>query len=132
MQKFMLDTNTASFIIRGGNERLREKLKKAPAAALCISAVTAGELLFGLAKKPDATKLKKAVMAFLQRPSVLPWDAEAAEEYGALRARMEKAGNPLGNLDTLIAAHAVAQKAVLVSNDKAFSRVKGLAVEDWS
>lgn len=76
-------------------------------------------------------RLARAVGAFLLRVEILPWDSAAAR-YGALRATLEAAGPPLGDLDTLIAAHALAADAVLVSGDKAFGRAVGLAVVDWA
>jgi len=131
MPTYMLDTNIASFIIRGPSLALKERLRVVPMAQLCISAVTHGELLYGLARKPGATALQQAVQAFLQRVDVLPWDATAAERYGSLRARLEAQGTPLSGMDTLIAAHALAAGCVLVSNDQAFGRVEGLGLEDW-
>ena len=100
-------------------------------AQLCVSAITQGELLHGLARKPGATNLQTAVRAFLSRVDVLAWDGAAAERYGTLRAALEASGTPLGNLDTLIAAHALAVEAVLVTNDMAFARVPALVVENW-
>lgn len=130
--RFMLDTNTASFIIRGGNPKLQKRLRSVPVSALCISTVTQGELLYGLARKPEATALKKLVHSFLSRPDILPWDSSAAEHYGTLRALLEKAGTPLGNLDTMIAAHALSQKVALVTSDNAFKHVKALQIQDWT
>ncbi len=129
---YMLDTNIASFIVRGANPSLQKRLKRIPVNNLCISTITQAELLYGLELKPEATALKKLVHQFLLRPKILPWDENAAKQYSILRARLEKAGTPLGNLDTMIAAHALSKKAVLVTNDQAFSRVKGLTIEDWS
>lgn len=130
--RYMLDTNIASFIVRGGNEALRVKLRANPIVETCISSITEGELLFGLAKRPEASAIKKAVHELLQLVKVLPWDSKAAEAYGALRASLEQQGKSLGNLDTLIAAHAIATGSVLVTNDKALIRTPGLAAEDWS
>jgi tRNA(fMet)-specific endonuclease VapC len=129
--RWMLDTNTVSFIIRGTSAALRERLRLAPMHQLCISAVTEGELLYGLARKPQATALHRAVQAFVQHLEVLPWDSAAAQRYGELRCSLEAVGQPLGGLDTMIAAHALACGCVLVSNDQAFRRVPGARVEDW-
>jgi tRNA(fMet)-specific endonuclease VapC len=103
-----------------------------PMTQLCISSVTQGELLYGLARKPGATNLQIAVRECLARVEVLTWDSVAATRYGVLRAALEAAGAPLGNIDTLIAAHALATQAVLVSNDQAFRRVPTLTVENWT
>ena len=72
-----------------------------------------------------------AVREFLMRIDVLPWDSAAATRYGVLRAALEFSGAPLGNLDTLIAAHALAADAILVTHDHAFARVPALVVENW-
>lgn len=128
----MLDTNIASFIIRGSSLPLKTRLLSVPMAQLCVSCVTQGELFYGLARKPGATALNAAVRELLLRLDVLPWDGAAAQHYGALRAALERQGTPLGNLDTMIAAHALAADAALVTNDRAFTRIEGLQVEDWT
>jgi tRNA(fMet)-specific endonuclease VapC len=128
----MLDTNAASAVIKGPTDWFRSRLLDAPVAALCISAVTEGELRFGLAKRPEAIRLAEAAEAFMSRMDILSWDSAAARRYGALRATLDQAGTPLSNLDTLIAAHALAVGAHLVTSDKAFRRVEGLVVADWN
>jgi tRNA(fMet)-specific endonuclease VapC len=72
------------------------------------------------------------VEEFLLRVDVLSWNSEAAQHYARIRAALEKDGEPMGNLDLMIAAHARAEEAVLVTHDHVFRRVKGLKVEDWS
>ena len=129
--RYMLDTNIASYVVRGPSPALAAHLVAVPMAQLCVSSVTEGELLYGLARRPGATALQTAVREFLKRLDVLPWDSAAATRYGVLRAALEAAGTPLGNLDTLIAAHALATDATLVTNDRAFTRVPGLVVENW-
>lgn len=131
-RQFMLDTNIASFIVKGASAALQAKLRAHPIADTCISSITQGELLFGLARRPEASAIKTAVHGLLQLVEVLPWDSSAAEAYGVLRANLERQGQSLGNLDTLIAAHAIATGSVLVTNDKALIRTPGLEVEDWS
>jgi tRNA(fMet)-specific endonuclease VapC len=127
----MLDTNMASYILRGPGAVLAARLTALPMAQLCVSSITQGELLLGFARRPGADSLKIAVREFLARVDALAWDSAAATQYGALRAALEAKGTPLGNLDTLIAAHALAVEAVLVTNDLAFVRVPGLVVENW-
>ncbi len=126
----LLDTNTASFIIRG-EAKLLARLQALQPSAVGISCVTEAELLYGVARKPEAKALAAAVTTFLRHVQVLPWDSAAASSYGALRAGLEASGTPLGGMDTLIAAHALAVSATLVTNDQAFRRVPGLMVEDW-
>lgn len=132
MTQYMLDTNTVSHIIKGTLPAVRERLVEVPIGQICISAVTQGELMFGIAKRPEAKRLHAAVHEFLARVDVLPWDSITAECYGKLRADLESQGKPLGNLDMMIAAHAVATHAVLVTNDLAFRQIKDLQVEDWT
>jgi tRNA(fMet)-specific endonuclease VapC len=107
-------------------------LVQVPMASLCISAITEGELQFGLAKRPAATQLRKAVHEFLQRVDVLAWDSVIAQGYGRLRAQLQASGKTLGSLDLLIGAHALATGSILVTNDKAFSMADGLQLEDWT
>lgn len=130
--RFQLDTNMASFVIKGNIPRVRERLLRVPMAQISISAVTEGELRFGVARRPEALSLKIAVEEFLLRVQVLPWDSDAARHYALLRAALEREGEPMGNLDLMIAAQALAAPAVLVTNDRVFRRVQGLKIEDWS
>jgi tRNA(fMet)-specific endonuclease VapC len=130
--RYLLDTNTASYIIKGNFPRVRERLLKVPMAEVGISVVTETELRFGVARRPEATSLKKVVEEFLLRVESLAWDSEAAGEYARIRALLEKDGSPMRNLDLMIAAQAVAAGVVLVTRDHVFRRVKGLRVEDWS
>jgi tRNA(fMet)-specific endonuclease VapC len=130
--RYLLDTNIASYVIKGNFPRVRERLLKVPMAEVGISVVTEAELRFGVARRPEAATLKRVVEEFLLRVEVLAWDSEAAQQYGLIRAALEKDGAPMGNLDLMIAAHAVAAGVVLVTHDHVFRRVKGLRVEDWS
>ena len=127
----MLDTNTVSLLLRQHPSVLRQAIAT-PMAALCISAITEGELLFGLAKRPAAKRLHAAVREFLRRVEVLPWETAAAERYGILRAGLERTGHVLAPLDLLIAAHALDRQAVLVTNDRAFGMVERLDIADWA
>ena len=131
MKRYMLDTNTVSHLIRS-HPCVSLWITKVPIASLCISAITGGELQFGVAKVPDAKRLRHAVEEFLRRVDKLPWDSTVMELYGKVRAQMARQGNALGPLDMLIAAHALATDSILVSNDAAFGRVAGLTVEDWT
>jgi tRNA(fMet)-specific endonuclease VapC len=130
--RYLLDTNTASYVIKGNFPRVRERLLKIPMSDVGISVVTEAELRFGVARLPEATTLKSVVEEFLLRVEVLPWNSEAARQYARIRAILEREGTPMGNLDLMIAAQAVAAQVVLVTHDHVFRRVKGLRVEDWS
>ena len=129
---YLLDTNTASYVIKGNFPRVRERLLKVPMAEVGISVVTEAELRFGVARRPEATALKRVVEEFLLRVEVLPWNSEAARQYAHIRAALEREGEPIGNLGLMIAAQAVAAEVVLVTHDHVFRRVKGLKVENWS
>src|ERR1017187_1563344 len=149
MSQYLLDTNIASYIIKG-NPAVRQRLVMIPMYEVAISAVTEGELRYGVAWQPARTRLDTIVEEFLIRVAVFPWDpasehqdgqirvalcpwdSAAAQKYGRNRAALERAGDPLANLDTMIAAHALARGSVLVTHDKAFARVKGLKTEDWT
>jgi len=101
-------------------------------AEVGISAVTEAELRFGVARKPEALGLKIAVEEFLLHVQVLPWNSEAAKQYAQIRAELERVGEPMGNLDMMIAAQALASEAVLVTHDQVFRRLKQLKSEDWT
>ncbi len=131
MKRYMLDTNTVSHLVRRHPEVSR-KIVSVPMGSLCVSAITEGELLFGLAMRPEAIRLKQAVNELLRRVDVLCWDSDAAQWYGVIRAAQQRGGKALAASDLLIASHAVATEATLVTNDSAFSYVEGLKTEDWT
>lgn len=129
--RYMLDTNTVSSLIKK-NPVVSKKIASVPMERLCLSVISEAELLYGLAKKPNARNLHLVVQEFLRRVDVLVWDTDVAQHYGVLRTQLEGSGNTLGSLDMQIAAHASQLGAVLVTNDQAFRRVKRLKVEDWT
>jgi len=131
MRLYMLDTNTVSHLIKE-HPAVARRVVAAPMASLCVSAITEGELLFGLAKRPDAKRLHLAAREFLRRVDVLPWNSAVAQHYGTVRADRERQGKILAPLDLLIATHALSVGAVLVTNDQAFGQVADLHVEDWT
>jgi tRNA(fMet)-specific endonuclease VapC len=99
----------------------------------CISAITEAELQYGVAKSPKAKTLGPALEGFLAKIQIFSWGRDEAYAYGRLRAKQEATGKPLGNLDMLIAAHAVSVGAILVTNDKAFSHVTDLSgILNWA
>ncbi len=129
--KYMLDTNTVSHLVKQHPEVVRRVID-VPMDSLCVSAITAGEVHYGLAKRPEAVRLRVAVTELMRRVDVLPWDSSAAEHYGIVRADLERAGRPLGSLDARIAAHALSVGAVLVTTDRAFNHVAHLRIENWT
>jgi tRNA(fMet)-specific endonuclease VapC len=132
MALYLLDTNIASCIIKGSSTAVDLRVAKTAISQLAISAVTEGELRFGTARLPRAARLHVIVEDFFLRVTILPWNSDAAQEYGPLRATLEREGQPMGNLDVMIAAHALALGAILVTNDHAFARIKKLKVGDWT
>jgi len=131
MTRYMLDTNTVSHLLKK-HPAVAQRVVAVPIGDLCISAITQGELLFGLAKRPEATVLHAVVREFLRRMDVLPWDAATSEVYGTARAATLRAGKVLAPLDLLIGSHALSVDAVLVTNDRALGQISGLSIEDWT
>lgn len=129
---FLLDTNISSYVIKGNFPRVRERLLRIPIREIGVSVITEAELRFGVARVPNAEKLALAVEEFLLRVEVLAWDSTAARRYARLRAALEESSEPVGNLDLMIAAQALAVEATLVTNDRVFRRIKGLRIEDWT
>ena len=126
----MLDTNIVSNLVRQHPEVVNRYSQITP-EKMCISSVTEAELLYGVAKKQN-NKLHETIMEFLKTITVCAWDSEAAAIYGELRAAMEKKGKVMGDLDQLIAAHAISRGTTIVTNDHAFGMVQDLTVEDWT
>lgn len=133
MTMYMLDTNIASHIIKGDIPHVRERLVAVSMHSVVVSSVTQAELLYGVAKRGYPIGLTTRVREFLVRVDVLPWTAEVASVYADLRASCEVAGVTLAPIDMMIAAHAKAAAAILVTRDRAFSLIpEGLTVEDWT
>ena len=130
---YMLDTNICVFLIRKKSPVLLERLQKTSPGDLCLSAITLAELEHGVEKSLNPKRNSNALMYFLSMVEILPFGDKAAREYGKVKADLQKKGTPIGPLDTLIAAHAKAVGAVLVTNNtKEFARVNGLQLEDWT
>jgi tRNA(fMet)-specific endonuclease VapC len=128
--KFMLDTDTVSFALRGQGDVADAILKRLP-SELCVSAMTVAELRFGAERRKSA-KLHRLIDAFVATIAVKPFDSDCAEEFGRLANLLADRGEPIGEIDTYIAAHAKALKVTLVTNNvKHFARVTGLKVENW-
>ena len=124
---YLLDTNTLSYIAKGNSPAARARLESLRAGEIvCISSITEAEVRYGLAKRPQAHALHAAIDGLLFKLRILPWGSKEAAAYGKLRAKLETAGVSLSAMDMLIAAHAIAVGAVMVTNDNAFARVKDL------
>jgi tRNA(fMet)-specific endonuclease VapC len=128
--KFMLDTDSVSFALRG-HGRVGARLVEHVPSQVCISAVTAAELRFG-AERRDSKKLRRLIETFTSTVSVMPFDDECAAAFGKVASRLVEKGRPIGNYDALIAAHAMALGVTLVTNnEKHFGQVEGLKVANW-
>jgi tRNA(fMet)-specific endonuclease VapC len=131
---YMLDTNMVSYIAKGHSSAARARmLNLEKDEVVCLSVITEAEILYGLARRPDAAALRERMEWFLAAVKVLPWGREEAKAYGALRARLESTGATLENMDMQIAAHAIASGAVLVANDKAFAHaLEPSVIVNWA
>jgi len=133
MSGYLLDTSVASHVIRGDRPEIPARLTALPMSAIAISAVTEAELLYGVARRGHPPALSERVRQFMLRVEVRDWDRRAAGAYAELRSSCERHGVSLAPFDMMIAAHAIAEDAVLVTRDKAFMHVQGrLRVEDWT
>ena len=129
---YLLDTNVVSHIMQGGDAALLARLTALPVGQVVISSVTLAELEYGLHRKGQPPRLRNALAQVLLRMDVLPWDERVANCYGELCHTLETMGINLSDFDMVIAAHALAADATLVSRDKAFSKLsKRLRLEMW-
>ena len=129
--KWMLDTDTCIAIIKKNPGALR-KLRGKSIGQVGLSSVTMGELAFGAGKSSRPPEAHAALSEFLLALEIAAFDDQAAMHYGEVRASLARRGKPIGPLDTLIAGHAVAIDAILVThNTREFARVEGLSLEDW-
>jgi tRNA(fMet)-specific endonuclease VapC len=131
MALYLLDTATATAAMRG-TAGLDIRLQRMPPDEWCVSAITCAEMRYGVALKPQAIQLERYVDAFLAVARTEPWDAACAEYHGLVRAQLRARGRSLGDFDEMIAAHALALDAVLVTDDpRHFREVDGLRLENW-
>jgi len=131
MTLYLLDTNTAVATMRG-TAGLDSRLQQLQPDEWCISAITNAEMRFGVAARPKAVQLERYVDAFLAVARTEPWDAACAEFHALVRAQLRAKAQVLGDFDEMIAAHALALGAVLVTDNlRHFKRVDGLQIENW-
>ena len=131
MTRYMLDTNILSDLIRNPQGRVARRIAKVGENSVCTSIIVAAELRYGCAKSGSA-KLRKAVEGLLGEIDVLPFEVRADAGYGVIRVSLEAAGTPIGGNDLLIAAHANALGATIVTaNTQEFRRVRDVKVENW-
>ena len=128
----MLDTNICIALIRDHNSTVRSRLEACVPGSVALSVITLAELEFGIQKSTQPDRNRIALAAFTAQLRVLPFGSEAAVHYGDIRAALQRAGTPIGALDTLIAAHARSIQAIVVTNnEREFRRADQLNVENW-
>lgn len=129
---FMLDTNICIYVINAKPKIVLDHFREKGLGDIGVSSVTAAELAFGVAKS-GSTRNRQALEMFLSTLEILPFDESTIWHYGELRTHLERRGQPIGALDTMIAAHALATHTILVTNNtREFERVPGLRLENWT
>lgn len=131
---FLLDTCITGYIVSGRSPLARRILDATvQQTPVLMSSVTGAEILYGLERKPGASRLRSAVEKLFQVIEVRAWDSAAAQAYSRLRVALQSAGKSLAHADLMIAAHALSLDAVLVSHDQAFhNAAKHLSLVDWA
>lgn len=133
MPRYMLDTDTCSYIMKRSNEALLTRLRKTPVSEVCISVITKAELLYCVEVSPRRRHDQAALDAFLAFAEVLDLADEAASHYASIRAHLKTRGTMIGANDLLIAAHARSLGLILVTNNtREFARVPRLKIENWA
>lgn len=133
MARYMLDTDTCSYIMKRSNAPVLRRLQRVPVTDVCMSVVTKSELLYGVEVSPRHAQDQAALAAFLPYVEVLDFTGDAARHYAEIRADLKKRGALIGANDLFIAAHARSLGLTLVTNNTSeFGRVKGLAMENWT
>jgi tRNA(fMet)-specific endonuclease VapC len=131
MLKYLLDTNIVIYVLK---RRPVEVLKifNTNASRMAISSITLSELIYGAEKSPNVDKNLEAIEEFISHLDVLSYDAKASQQYGQIKATLERNGEIIGENDIHIAAHAISQGLTLVTNNlREFKRVTNLALENW-
>ncbi len=133
MPRYMLDTDTCSYIMRRSHDALLKRLAKVPISDVCISVITKSELLFGVEVSPKRKQDEAALAAFLRYVEVLDFPDEASTHYAKIRADLKSRGSMIGANDLFIAAHARSLGLTLVTNNtREFKRVRSLSIENWT
>ena len=133
MITFMLDTNICIYIIKKKPEQVLGQLKNARISDIGVSSITLSELAYGAEKSSRPDQNRSALAEFFAPLEILSYDDMAAQEYGKIRAYLERHGTPIGSMDMLIAAHALSLNCTLVTNnEREFNRVASLKIENWA
>lgn len=132
MNRYMLDTDICSYIIKQRPENAHRHFKKHAMESICISIVTYAELMYGVERSSSRSVNRSVIERFVFHLEVMKWGIEAADEYAVIRSKLEVNGSPIGAMDMMIASHARSINAVLVTNNqKHFTKVSGLKIENW-
>ena len=130
--RYMLDTNICIYAIKHKPQTVFLRLQEIDPRDVCISSVTYAELVHGVEKSNAVEKNRIALSVLLSAIDILNFDVSAADEYGKIRADLERKGTPIGPLDMMIAGHAKSTGCILVTNNtREFSKVVGLELENW-
>jgi tRNA(fMet)-specific endonuclease VapC len=133
MPRYMLDTDTCSYIMRRSHDAVLRRLAKVPVDNVCISVITKSELLFGVEVSPKRRQDEAALDAFLRYVEVLDFPDEASLHYAKIRADLKARGTMIGANDLFIAAHARSLGLTLITNNtREFKRVRGLSIDNWT
>jgi tRNA(fMet)-specific endonuclease VapC len=133
MPRYMLDTDTCSYIMKRSNDAVLKRIRKIPVHEVCISVITKSELLYGVELSPKRQQDETALTSFLGYVEVLDFPDRASAHYAAIRADLKKQGTMIGANDLFIAAHARCLGLTLVTNNsREFRRVRNLAIENWA
>jgi tRNA(fMet)-specific endonuclease VapC len=131
--KYMLDTNICIYLIKKQPPKVLKHFKSHTVGDIGISSITLAELRYGVSKSQYIEKNQQALDEFILPLEIADFDEKAAQEYGTIRAELERAGKPIGSMDMLIGAHAYALGFTLVTNNaKEFKQIKNLKIVDWS
>lgn len=130
----MLDTDIASYLIKGRAQHIEAKLSQLAPSMVCVSVITQAELMYGIKRIGENHPLQQAVKQFLNIVRVLPWDSEAANYYAQIRHQLTSNGQPIGDMDMMIAAHSLSANAVLVTNNtKHYERIEApITIVNWA
>jgi tRNA(fMet)-specific endonuclease VapC len=133
MSRYMLDTDTCSYIMKRSNDLVLKRLQRVPVSDVCISIITKSELLFGVELSPRRQQDEQALHTFLGHLEVLDFTNEASFHYATIRADLKQRGTMIGANDLYIAAHARSLGLTLVTNNtREFSRIRNLHIENWT
>lgn len=133
MPRYMLDTDTCSYIMKRSSDVLLKQLQKTPVSDVCVSVITKSELLFGVEVSPRRQQDEAALKAFLQYVEVLDFPNDACDHYAKIRSDLRSSGTMIGANDLFIVAHARSLGLTLVTNNtREFARVRHLKIENWT